>query len=585
MLRNGNLIKSSKVAELSKYDWGFGIEHEMHIFHNPRGQKKNITDFIIFNSKQAVDRIIKDRESNIIDLSEDDYDFLKAIPFELSGRKCNNKWVIERVPVEMPEFITNQPFCSIGKNQGILFMTQQIIKAKERFYKILLKDRITQKLIQNYGAMSEYPYGMTRYLKCPVKEVRGKYIFPQKKGALDEPLLRPEYTGSYHITMTLPYTSKTTNNQFIQMHQNFANQLQWLEPLLLTAYFSGDEYAPGSIKKRVRGSFRVMIIGWGNFAGSDIRLFKKGIGRYAKTPTYWRKGLKYEDIEKLKPCYKASAMALAEKAITSLSSDFRTFGLNKNGERASGVGMTKPNGIEFRIFDQFSDKYVDSLVRLMSLVAENSRVTKTTGYVYENKIWIKALHDIMTYGYKARISKEYIALLRKKLGLKINTQSLVAYDIFIEIYEELWEKNIYGIWSLLFNNLKIRDYESIIIPQVNKKAWQYAFMIKLNRKPELLKKFNKLTMLLNNIGKKEGAIGYDDFKMVTLSIFGNNWINDVEDIAYFYDTMKFIGLDKYKNGSIHALIFIKNFKMPKLNNFNSIIVEYMEGLDTLRNIF
>jgi len=149
----------------------------------------------------------------------------------------------------------------------------------------------------------------------------------------------------------------------------------------------------------------------------------------------------------------------------------------------------------------------------------------------------------------------------------------------------LYEKNIYGDWSLLFNNLKIRDYESIIIPQVNKKAWQYAFMIKLNRKPELLKKFNKLTIFLNNFGKKHEAISYDEFKMVTLSIFGNNWINDVEDIAYFYKTMNFIELDKYKNGSINALIFIENFKMPKLNNFNSIIVEYMEGLDTLRNIF
>jgi hypothetical protein len=74
-------------------------------------------------------------------------------------------------------------------------------------------------------------------------------------------------------------------------------------------------------------------------------------------------------------------------------------------------------------------------------------------------------------------------------------------------------------------------------------------------------------LLLNNFGKKEGAISYDDFKMVTLSIFGNNWINDVEDIAYFYKTMNFVELDKYKNGSINALIFIENFKMPKLTYF------------------
>ena len=44
---------------------------------------------------------------------------------------------------------------------------------------------------------------------------------------------------------------------------------------------------PGSFKDRVRGSYRMMNVGWGNIAGSDVRLFDKGIGRYAKTKIYW----------------------------------------------------------------------------------------------------------------------------------------------------------------------------------------------------------------------------------------------------------------------------------------------------------
>ena len=43
---------------LNKYTWGFGIEHEMHIFHKPKLDKKNknkkINDFIIFNSKSII---------------------------------------------------------------------------------------------------------------------------------------------------------------------------------------------------------------------------------------------------------------------------------------------------------------------------------------------------------------------------------------------------------------------------------------------------------------------------------------------------------------------------------------------------
>ena len=187
-----------------------------------------------------------------------------------------------------------------------------------------------------------------------------------------------------------------------------------------------------------------MIIGWGNLAGSDVRLFKDGIGRYAKTETYWRKNLDFKDVDKLKPCYKPSPLALKEKAITSLSSDFRTFGpvdVNKPDERISGAPMKIPNGIEFRIFDHFSDNYLDSLIILITLIAENSRNHHTNNYVYKNKIWISELHNIMRNGYKSKISNSYKNILRKNLGLKINTKSVIAIDIFKEIYYELYDKN------------------------------------------------------------------------------------------------------------------------------------------------
>ena len=67
-----------------------------------------------------------------------------------------------------------------------------------------------------------------------IKEKNAKYFF-------DKDNLLPEYNGSYHITFTLPYTDKTDNKEFIKMHQNFCNQLQWLEPLLLTSYFSATD--------------------------------------------------------------------------------------------------------------------------------------------------------------------------------------------------------------------------------------------------------------------------------------------------------------------------------------------------------
>lgn len=572
----------NSIKELYDYTWGLGIEHEMHIFHKPKKSLKNIVDYTLFDSYSAVQRILEDKENSLLNISYDDYEFLKNnVPFETSGRRCNDKWVIKTVPVKMPEFITNKPFCSLRTKNDIKRMTKTIVYEKERFYNLLMKDKNTQKLVKKYGSLSEYPFGMTRYLKCPYSDEYGKYTF--EKNSSGKPILVPEYNGSYHITYTLPYKENIKKNVFIKMHQNFCNQLQWLEPLLLTSYFSGDEYAPGSLDKRVRGSFRVMIIGWGNFAGTDVRLLKEGIGRYAKTPTYWRKGLNFIDVDKLKPCYKPSPMALKEGATSSLSSDFRTFGSTdplRPMHRESGVGMTVPNGVEFRIFDHFSDKYIDHLLILISLVAENSRVTMTKGYVYENAIWIEALHCIMKDGYKAKLSNKYVDLLRKKLGLKINTKSIVAFDIFKTIYKELWKKNINGNWSKIFHCNEIPLYDDYIIPEVNKKSWQFGFMTMANNDKSIMNNFNKLTDYLN----KNKVLNMKEYHKKVIELFGSNWECDVEDIAYLYDSL-FIDEVKLINNDYGLITSIEILKtLPKLKNFNSFIINYF-GEDLIRNKF
>ena len=558
----------SSKDKLENYSWGLGIEHEMHLFHIPKDNNNNIDSCTLFNSIDVVNNMLKNKE-----LSYDDYNFLKKIPFEWSGRQCDGKVVIQRVPIQMPEFVTDNPFCSIKNNRNLMIMATEIIEDKEKYIDLLRKDHNVIKLEETYGKLMEHPFGMTRYLKYPIGKVNNKYIFPKE--------LSTEYNGSYHITMTLPYTEKTTNTKFIKMHQNFANQLQWLEPLMLTQYFTGDEYAPGSLK-RVRGSFRVMIIGWGNLAGSDVRLFKNGIGRYAKTPTYWRKNLKFIDSDKLKACYKPSQAAKAEGAITSLSSNFRTFGSSdpdRPWHRESGISMNKPNGIEFRIFDHFQDRHIKHLILFISLVAENSRVNETKGYVYQNKIWINELHNIMKNGYKAELSKKYIILLRNKLGLKIKTKSIIASDVFKVIINELFEKNIKGKWCKIFhvnekNKLYYKNLKENILdkyPDINKKGWQFAFMMKLNRNKKLLDKFNELSNLVTG-----ETIKYEEFKLLILKYFGNNWINDIENIIHFYETYEYVKIILNENGTINKMKFNKKIKTYK--NFNNYINAYFINL-------
>jgi hypothetical protein len=48
---------------LDDYEWGLGIEHEMHIFHQPPPTDDNIKDFILFDSKNIVDKILYDKNN------------------------------------------------------------------------------------------------------------------------------------------------------------------------------------------------------------------------------------------------------------------------------------------------------------------------------------------------------------------------------------------------------------------------------------------------------------------------------------------------------------------------------------------
>lgn len=566
---------SDSISKLSTYNWGLGIEHEMHLFHQPK-ENSLIKDAVLFDGESAMKRTMKAYQKGTLQMSDEEYKFMKSVPFESTGRLCNGQWVIKKVPFNMPEFITWEPFCNIRQQNTMNEYINKVTQGRQTFINIISREPLTKTIIEKNGNLIQYPTGMTRYLKCPKNGSIPNYTFLKKKGSKDD-IIRPEYVGSYHVTITLPHTENTPQKEFIEMHQNYANQLQWLEPLLLTSYFSQDQFACGSKEERVRGSFRVMIIGWGNFAGSDVRLFSEGIGRYAKSPIHWRKGLKLYEHEKIKPCIPPSPSAISEGATTTLSSDFRTFGSTdplRPEHRQSGVGMTKPNGIEFRIFDHFQDElYIESLVHLLGIVAENSRVTKCTKYVYKNKYWIDAMHQIMKYGYKAQVSRGYVNLLSKMLGIKITTKSLNAYDLFENIVLQLYKKNYYGDWNKIFNhNIILKELthknESIgvQIPQLNKISYILSLCMKLNRKPLLLKSFNKLSTFINTHLNKN--IDFKTFKDYVKKYMGSVWLKEADDILYFYDSK--VVLTKNDSGTIKSFTLIEN--IPIYKNMNKEIL-------------
>jgi len=573
---NNNIITITKNSQkglfkkYKDYQYGIGLEHEMYFFHAPTyDTNKPIKDIILAPTEAYQYMLLKKK------LSKKDKEIILGVPYESTGRICNGKVVLKSVPgvwaskERMPEFITGTPISTIGKNERKMFDYTSELKKKEDDYLNIMThhiDKYLQKKMSVYGHLMEAPFGMNSYIKLPSNYKSANYKF--RKGKYKD------YTGSYHVTLTLPYKKDMKLKKFIDQHANFANMVQWLEPLMLTAYFSADDRSMGTQKVKAKGSFRVMRVGWGNFAGSDIRKLKKGIGRYANIIPYWRNGIKIDEQELINHCRDlAPKLKKKEKgAISGFSSDFRTFGSTdpKNPEhRESGVGMTMGNGIELRIFDQFPIKYLNSLLQFLGCLAENSRVHKCKKYVYKDKDWIHAMHEIMINGWIAKLRTSFVNKLRKNLGLRINTTSLQAYEIMKTIYDELFETRIKGD----FAQILLGDIKKVELPKINQRSWEFGLSLKLNNNNKLLKNTNKFIKLLKKIEN------INVVKEIFFKIFSKkNWGNSFIQFIYYFETIDMIKIEKDEHKQIKNIhILINELDFIRINTFilqeslNSII--------------
>jgi hypothetical protein len=82
-----------------------------------------------------------------------------------------------------------------------------------------------------------------------------------------------DYTGSYHIWITCPYTAKMSMEDFINKHIILANKLQLLEPIF-AAHFSSPSYNALFNKKYSKSSLRQFINYYSSYGTSDITLMR-----------------------------------------------------------------------------------------------------------------------------------------------------------------------------------------------------------------------------------------------------------------------------------------------------------------------
>lgn len=516
-----------------EYKWGLGLEHEFHLFFVKNKEYHKIK--YVCDAHKIAEKLINSKK-----ISDEDKTFLQNIVWEYSGRQCktknNRQFIIQkRIPTLMAEMITKNHI-----NRSIQSIATEIRAKEKKFIEILKKSSKLQRYIEKYGDLSISPYGMIRDVKM-----------------INDSTKYTDYTGSYHVTITLPHKKSIKQQTFIDLHKNFANQIQWIQPLLLSVFFSPDQLSIIN-DKTSQGSFRVFQVGWGMFSSSDVSKISKttGISRMSNQSMKWISLLNFENKNKFDKCDLNFIKTKEPNAKSLYGSDFRTFGpiIQKFDkiERENASGMKVPYGLELRIFDNFNSCNINSLMKIIVLIAENSRKFKTPDYVYDNKIWQSTIINISKNGWNGIISTQYIHLLEKMLNINLSNKYKRADLVFQDLVNKLVDKNKNGLFVKLMSN----KFNSVTIPNINREAMKVSFQKFLESDVDKIITKSKYT-------KKE-------FEKLLESRFNKTVSNNINDVLYALKDLDKVELE-IKNKKI-INIFIKNKLLSNDLKFINFII-------------
>jgi hypothetical protein len=488
-------------------------------------------------------------------LTKEEREFLLSLDWELTGRQVKgcrpNPVIVPRTPVLMPELVTGN-----YKNRTINSISAESVAQEEMYIRCQMKNPFTREKVNKYGPLVTHLCGTLDNIKVPRRPTILERDYTLETG------MWKDYVGSYHVTITLPHTADISEAEFIKMHQNMACAIQWIEPLLAAAFFSPDPSIVGKGHLGIEGSFRVAAVGWGNFAGADVRkLGTDGIGRGAVQETYWRKGLDIPELERVNQCVK-TAPPQYKKAVNILTSDFRTFGYEPDMEKCKrdftpgdcpktdGGPMRPPFGMEIRIFDHFPSEYLLDLMKILVLVGANSARHPPRGYVYKNKAWNRAVRSVMTGGWNAKLGTDYLTEIRRHLGIDLRPvvrESRLAWDLLTGLVDELHDVNRSShLVRLLDETPDVKPR----VPQINRQCWELSFNQKYYQ--DILRVLRDDLVGTGGLSK---GVWYPVDK-VSGSLYGvlnksspGEWRGQIDDLLYALQAKRRLEL-KVRNGKI-----------------------------------
>jgi hypothetical protein len=228
--------------------------------------------------------------------------------------------------------------------------------------------------------------------------------------------------GTYHINITLPTETDGSGNikdmpSFVNKHRKVINYYQWLEPILLGAYGTGDILAESGKEGFAKGSLRNSLSRYIGVGTYDTRKMNTG-----KILTVDRK-----DIDEPKWMEDFNEISVYE----SLPNVGLDFNFNKHHN----------HGIEFRMFDWFPEDKLEALLITLVHSADAALEVEPESPI-KNHLWNYFVEKILLEGHQFQASGlEWSALFANiKLPNKLFNKKTM-YSV----------KEVWGILSTYIN--------------------------------------------------------------------------------------------------------------------------------------
>jgi len=509
-------LKSGRRTDLQRDElrncvhWAVGLEHESMLVHRHENSmeefaldaNKILRDMARYGLVHGLD---KDQHAIAVKANDDGAEF--------SGRRCSGS--IDLVFKSMMESVTTdaRELSFDGAFEQLQLIDNTFLEMANT-HPFIIK---AQKDL-GLGPVSRPKAGMSSQLGMYQRTGGNWFSMATCDNTVEREL--KDYTGSYHMSISLPSTSEgwvardesilldsntcareqqasklrghpanpvswlfspseeavalQQQEEWIEAHQNLANMVQWIEPLLVSVFGTADADSVCDAGVYTEGSFRSMETGWGVPGTTDVRTFKDGgIGRYIKNNFDWMfpdETVEFPSAyrENLSGC-KSDGMGADIRTKTSVDEHHLP-------PSAPLPRMEVGQGIEIRIFDNFPIEHVPQVYRMLALVAEAGRHFTAPEYIYGNTDWTGAIQSVMREGWNAVLPEGYVRSMAAALNLPQSfaddLQYFQAFHVYSSLYETLWDAHSQGMWSILLMDDVPEELPHLEIPSRN--SWEHG---------------------------------------------------------------------------------------------------------------